>query len=74
MDKGTAACLGCFACIALYVAFGALCAWVLEWAWNIIIPALFHGPQIDYTEACAIYAALSIIGGLFKATTTKSEK
>lgn len=73
MGEGITACLGCIAAIVLYIAFGALCAWVLEWAWNIVVPALFHGPQIDFTEACAIYVALSIIGGLFKVT-VKSEK
>jgi len=67
MSEGLLSCLGCFVFLllsaVLYLAVGLATAWLIEWAWNLIVPALFHGPHIDFTVAYAIYIALSLIGG-----------
>ena len=61
MSKGTIACLGCLGYIALYFAIGALTAWLIEWAWNLVMPLLFHLPSIDFAVACAIYVIGSLV-------------
>ena len=70
MSEGALGCAGCFiflaVCTGLYVAVGAISAWVIEWAWNLLVPLFFHGPSISYAVACAIYVVLSIIIGLFR--------
>lgn len=67
MSEGALGCVGCCVFLmisaALYIAIGLATAWLIEWAWNLIVPALFHGPHIDFAIAYAIYIALSLIGG-----------
>lgn len=70
MDEAIIACLGCLVALAIWAVLGLAAAWVLMWAWNLLVPALFHGPTITYTMACAVYFALSLIGGAFKMTIT----
>lgn len=66
MDKGIAAIIGCLVFIALWAGLGLLIAWLIEWSWNMLIPALFHGPRIDYAMACALYFLLSLVIGLLR--------
>jgi hypothetical protein len=63
MDEVISSLIGCAAILVLWAALGLAMAWVLEWGWNILIPALFHGPRITYAMACAMYFLLSLVVG-----------
>jgi hypothetical protein len=41
-------------------------AWLLMWAWNLAVPALFHGPHITYLASLVMTVLASLLAGLFK--------
>lgn len=49
--------------VALFAAVISLCAFVTQWAWNIVVAGVFHGPTIDFWQALGVYFLLSLIGG-----------
>lgn len=65
--------IGCIVIFVLYAALGALAAWVVEWAWNIFVSGVFHGPRIDYWQAWALYILASMAAGLLKPTPIQSK-
>lgn len=73
MDEIIIGCLE-FLIEALIVAgINLVAAYLLQWAWNLLMPALLHWPSITYTMAVAMCVALSIASsatrGIFKAIT-----
>jgi hypothetical protein len=47
---------------------------LLFWAWNLVMPALFHLPHITYLQAFGLNIILWIVGGCFRAVTTQTSK
>lgn len=67
MDKVLIGIGSCLIVGILWMVFGLIIAWGIEWTWNQCVPLLFHGPTMNYGEACALYALLSLITGIFRA-------
>ena len=44
-----------------FLSVSALCALVTMWAWNILVPAIFHLGAINFWQAWAV----NILAGLF---------
>jgi hypothetical protein len=56
---------GCLLYLMLWLGIGWLVAWGIVWAWDALVPSLFHGPSIDFTQALALYFLASlVIGGI----------
>ena len=64
--------LGCVLAMVISIACGLAVAWMAMLCWNIVVPALFHGPSIDFTTALALIALLSIVAGMFKTYNSKA--
>lgn len=65
MDK-VAATLLAIALLALgVIGFSALLALPVEWLWNGLVPYLFHGPEVTFTQAWGLQI---LCGFLFKGT------
>lgn len=43
-----------------------------EWAWNMIVPPLFHGPHITFWQAFALSMLVGLITSGLRASTSKS--
>jgi hypothetical protein len=65
--KGSTVLAGCLLFLAAWAVCGLLIAAALQWTWNITVPALFHGPVIDYPQAIALYFFVSLIVGGIRA-------
>lgn len=71
MDN-TLAYIGAIVLIVLVViACLSLGGWITMWAWNLIMPALFHLPQITWLMGIAINILIGLIKPVFKYTATK---
>jgi hypothetical protein len=55
----------CFVILVVGIALWAIAAALFTWAWNAVVPDVFHGPHIEYWQAFAIFILLSAIGGFF---------
>lgn len=44
------------------VLFGAW-IWIVQWAWNTLVPSIFHGPPIDFIQAAAVAVFFMAISG-----------
>lgn len=64
-DSFILTCFGCLGLLAIYVVINLAVAWCVEWAWNVFVPLVFHGPRIDYAAAVAICILLSLIRSAF---------
>lgn len=73
MEDIIAGLISCLVVVVVWIAFGALFAWGLEWAWNQLVPQLLHGPSIDYGESAALYLIISLISGIFNMPRSLSE-
>ena len=71
MEKLALTCLGCVGLLAIVAVLNLVLAWILEWAWNLVVP-LFGGPRIDFVVACAICVLFSLIAGLFRSSQGQS--
>lgn len=76
MSGAGGGCLAVIGVIALVV--GVLLAWtavialVLSWAWNLVVPSVFGGPTLDFGAAFALVFVLNIIGRLLFGVRTSS--
>jgi len=50
--------------VAVWAAITALTAFVLAWAWNLVVPSTFGGPTLDFGAAFALVLVVSILGRL----------
>lgn len=48
-----------------------LFSFITMWAWNLVMPALFHLPSISLLQAFALNLLIGIIKGIFKVTVKK---
>lgn len=70
-ETGASLGLGCLALtgviailIAVWAAWVAVISLVFMWAWNLVVPAVFGGPTLDFGAAFALMLVTSIIGRL----------
>jgi hypothetical protein len=56
--------------IIVALVIGFICAGILMWLWNIIIPTIFSLPMISYWQAFGIYIISNI---LFKSSSFKTK-
>lgn len=68
MEASIVGCLWFLLALVVWTAIAFFASWVLMLAWNLLVPALFHGPSITYNAACALYFAIALIGTTFKPT------
>ncbi len=61
---------GISAMIVIFVLIALLSTWVLMFAWNAVVPALFHGPSITFFQSVAVVALINVLRGLFSVTVT----
>ena len=54
------------AVLALWLGILATLAFILTWAWNLVVPTTFGGPVLDFGAAFALVVVLSIIGNFFR--------
>lgn len=58
--------------ISFIVGLWALGMLIFMWAWNLIMPLLWHGaPHITFIQAIAIGIILGLVKGLFSVTVNK---
>ncbi len=57
--------------VALMASVFALSTWFFQWIWNFVVPGLFHGPVLGFWQAAAVVVLLSLVGGMFKASSAK---
>lgn len=50
--------------LGLFVGAMALGAFVVQWSWNLVIPAVFNLAAIDYWQAFGLLLLISILGRL----------
>ena len=48
---------------ALAVVGFAAWIWIVQWAWNALVPSVFHGPSIDLIQAAAVVVFLAALSG-----------
>lgn len=51
--------------LALYGIVIGIGAFVLSWAWNLVIPSTFNGPVLDFGAAFALIVIIVVIRGFF---------
>jgi hypothetical protein len=66
MDEDAVKCAGCVIALVPWFLIGLLIGWGIEWAWNLIVAGVFHGPTINFAEGCAFYLLISVIGSAFR--------
>jgi hypothetical protein len=54
------------AVVALWLGILAVLAFILTWAWNLVVPTTFGGPVLDFGAAFALVVVLSVIGNFFR--------
>jgi hypothetical protein len=54
----------CLGLIVVVTALLAVWVWVVQWAWNAIVPAVFGGPTIEYWQAAAVLVLVSLFNGV----------
>lgn len=47
--------------VALWAAITAVTAFVLAWAWNLVVPTTFNGPTLDFGAAFALLIVFMVI-------------
>lgn len=56
----------------LLFAVQLLLAWPLKWAWNYVIPGLFHLPALDYWHSFALLiVAMLLVKGASSSSSSK---
>lgn len=56
--------------LILFVAFW-LWTLLLQWAWNVVVFGMFHGPHITFWQAFAVTCLLSAVGGIFQSSVSR---
>lgn len=62
------------ALIAVVIGCFAAYAWVVQWAWNTLVPSVFGGPAIDYVQAIAVGFVLMVISGSGSRTVVRTRE
>lgn len=58
--------IACLLMLAFVVIATALSALVFQFLWNIVVPALFGGPTLDYPVAVAVVLLLGMLRSLLR--------
>lgn len=69
-EEAVATVVGCVAFLVVVMAIDVAFAFLAMLAWNAVMPALFHLPQIAFWQMWLLLALIGLIGGFFRGMTT----